>query len=703
MTRTPANRIFLAAQAGALLVLLLFITDLFFNQHRDLAAGKERAQRFNFMMAEHTARTFDAVDILLREIAGELSRSQTDWRQWKEDDGWSYLAQRHSRAMPQLRALFIYDERGQPRHQSIPGNKQNSNISQQSYFSDLANGKKFSRAGPVLEENTGQYAYTLGHRITDQQGSFSGLALATLEPLYLQDFCWPNRLTEDFEAVLINNEGKIIAACRPSNIGRQSSLLGRMSEEALFSGQLRGLVPDSGTVLRGGFVISMVPVPGFPELHMLTAATESSLLATWYSRMQELSILAILVVSIILAGGYLMRRQLEKVNAMTEELEAGRNELAQRVTVATEQLAKQRDNAELANMAKSRFLAAASHDLRQPMHALSLFATDLQAQARTGTYRELPRLAEQIGRSTQLLSELLDSLLDLSRLDVAGISPDPSTFPLQTIFDRLATSYKRAALDKELFLRFRFTKCWLHSDPAMIERMLSNLLSNAIRYTPRGGRVLIAARRRAKRVVIEVRDSGIGIADINQVAIFSEFYQVANSAREQHQGLGLGLSIVERLARALKVDVGLRSALNRGTLFTLTVQGAQRIAPEKAIARQPRDLATLYFIGDSSHIMTTMKLTESWGYHPLQQPSIDMPLPELPYNTIVLTELQEAAAVRALWPGNLSLIAFVAPDSTTNLPGSLAEGTHLYRLPIRPAKLRALLGQLQNTSSKSIP
>lgn len=702
---TPANRFFLAVQAGALLVLILFISELLLNRQNDLNDGVQRTRRFNHMMAEHTARTFDAVDILLREISSELARSNPEWQNWNENEGWNYLAKRHSASMPQLRSLLIYDTRGMQRFQSTAPTEKRNDVSSQKHFSEMLQGRKVSRNGPYLEESTGQYTYALSHRISNAQGHFTGLLQATLDPVYLQDFCWPNRLAEEFEAVLINTEGKIVAACRPSDQGRQSPLIGRSAEEALFKGALRGLLPKPGnTELTNDFVISLTTVSGFPELQMLTAAPVDSLLVDWRLHLQELSILAALVIGIILTGGLLIRQQLIKVSNMTAALKASHAEIEQRVEAATQELAKQLENAELTNIAKSRFLAAASHDLRQPMHALSLFTTDLQAQSRSGNYRELPRLAEQISSSTRLLSELLDSLLDISRMDVSGITPGIRSFPLQTVFERLHATHRRAASDKKQILRFRSTALWLYSDPDLLERMLGNLIANALRYTPAGGRILILARKRGDQVVIEVRDNGIGIAQENQLAIFTEFYQVANQAREQHHGLGLGLSIVDRLAKALSIKIGLRSALNQGTVFSLTVQGSAALPSSALPEESGTELRPLYLIGNSQAIRAAGGLAESWGYQVKRlEEGAAPPAVSHSGNPLILTEARLVRQVREEWPGNLTLIALASHTESHGESRDLPEGTLLCPLPLRPAKLRALLGQIQNTSSKSIP
>ncbi len=700
MKISQANRVFLAAQAGALLVFLLFSVDLILNRQAELRAGEERARRFNNMMAEHTARTFDAVDILLREISGDLNRNQNNWQKWSEDEGWNYLAQNHSRSMPQLRSLLLFDPDGQERFSSLPQLGQRPNIQRSSDFQEIVQGKKSSRAGPFAEQTSGHHGYALSHRLNDLSGNFNGLLSASLEPLYLQDFCWPNRLTEDFETVLINSAGEIAAACRPSDQGRQSPLLGHYHGDVLFAGSLRDIVVNNGSQRAEGFVTSLIAIPGYPELRMLTVVPESSLLERWENRLIELGLLAAFTITIILSGGLLMRRQIETVELMNQAMVDNQNELQQRIAVSTEQLARQRDNAELANVAKSRFLAAASHDLRQPMHALALFATDLQTQAQTGTYRDLPKLAGQISSSTRLLGELLDSLLDISRLDVTGIVPEIRHFPLQQVFDRVYDAHKRNALEKKILLRVRFTRHWLYSDPALLERMIGNLVSNAVRYTPQGGRVLVSARQRAGRILIEVRDSGMGIAKEHQAAIFAEFYQVANSAREAHQGLGLGLSIVERLATALQIPVGLSSAPSRGTVFSLSVQAGRTDVKPVQPAAQETTPPLLYFIGESPELGTAMHLASAWGYRTGAQAGTQTALPTLPYDTIVLTNLDMARQVRGIWPGRLNMLLFVPENTATGNMVDLPVGSQLYFLPIRPAKLRALL---QKASSKSMP
>jgi signal transduction histidine kinase len=696
LKRKPETLALFVALIGTLTVLFVFLADLLVARHRDIDAGERRLQHFGIMMAEHTARSFEAVDVLLREMAADLSRNRRNWESWEPSQGWEYVAQRHSRAMPQLRDLIIFDRDGNQRFISTYFPTPLVNVKDRPYFATLSAGAETTTFGPYIGRNSGRYGYAIAHRIKDENEKMTGIAFAAIDPAYLQDFCWSNRLSDDFEAVLINTKGQIVASCRPSDLSAQSPVVGSFAAETLFAGQLRDLVPETGLASGNDMLLSVSPVPGFADLRILTAIPERTLLTSWHSRLIELSTLAMLVTTVLFVGGLLVRRQVREMAALTDQLEAGHEQLESRVHAATLELAGQKDTAERANRAKSRFLAAASHDLRQPLHALSLFAADLQRQIRNNTTHSLPRLAEQIATSTAMLGELLDSLLDISRLDVVGIKPDIRLFPLAPLFERLANSTRRAAVDNNLSLRFRPTRLWVESDPVMIERIIANLLSNALRYTPAGGRVLVAARQRGEEISIEVRDNGMGIAQEHQAAIFAEFYQVGNEAREHSKGLGLGLSIVDRLARALNVGVSLRSGLGLGTTFALQVRGGRPMQGQFQEQKPEPQLGKVLCIGTSNDILECSKLAERWNYAVSHDDGAGAKA--IPRNAVIVCELALAdAVIRELAP-NTPLIILSGGDNPV-----MPAGAHALPTPVRPARFRALLGQLQKTLSKSTP
>ncbi len=249
-------------------------------------------------------------------------------------------------------------------------------------------------------------------------------------------------------------------------------------------------------------------------------------------------------------------------------------EFRMRNTELLEELRAQKAAAEAANVAKSRFLAVASHDLRQPLHALGLFVEALQEGALPPQERQL---IGNIRRTVDTMGELFDELLDISRLDAGVVRARVETFALATVFDRLRVQFEPLALQKGLQLHVCATSMIVRSDPRLLSRILSNLLANAIHYTERG-RVVLGCRRRSGLARVEVWDTGRGIPHDKHSDIFQEFAQLENPDREQGKGLGLGLAIVAGLARLLDHAVELRSQVGRGSMFAITLPRGAELA-----------------------------------------------------------------------------------------------------------------------------
>ncbi|KAF1068498.1 hybrid sensor histidine kinase/response regulator [Variovorax sp.] len=225
---------------------------------------------------------------------------------------------------------------------------------------------------------------------------------------------------------------------------------------------------------------------------------------------------------------------------------------------------------ERASLEKTRFLGTASHDLRQPLHAIALFGAALENELRN---RPEGRNAERLMRAVNALGASLDTMLDVSRLDAGVVVPEVQAVQLDALLLPLNHTFSARAEQKSLQLRMRASGLWVRSDPQLLHRMLSNLMDNALKYTASGG-VTVMARDRGETVWIEVRDTGIGIAPEQSGRIFEEFYQVDNPGRDRSHGLGIGLSIVQRLSRLLGHPVQMHSRLGRGTHFRLVVQAA---------------------------------------------------------------------------------------------------------------------------------
>ncbi len=402
-------------------------------------------------------------------------------------------------------------------------------------------------------------------------------------------------------------------------------------------------------------------------------------------------------------GGKSLRKLAEGVNDMADKLGASREDLERQIKAATCELLEKKEEAERGNRAKTRFLAAASHDLRQPMHALGLFVAELGQKPHAPDTR---RLVEQIAVSAETMENLLDSLLDISRLDVGVLDRQIKPFPLQPLLERIDVDYRREADMCGQRLRLRATSLWVESDPLLLERILHNLISNALRYSP-GGTVLLACRKRGRRVRIEVRDNGPGIAPEAQEAIFQEFVQLDNPERNRAKGLGLGLAIVRRLTDLLNHPLCLQSHPGKGSLFAVELPAAapgllaegKQPAPGHAL----NGLHVVLVDDDELAVASTVGLLESWGCEVTAADSQAGILKALQRAAtppdIILSDYQIAAAngleiIRQLRAHfGLPIPAVILSGDTSSATASAVQQADIPLLhkPVRPARLRALL------------
>jgi signal transduction histidine kinase len=256
-----------------------------------------------------------------------------------------------------------------------------------------------------------------------------------------------------------------------------------------------------------------------------------------------------------LAGGSGNRYVVESITMRYENIELLRD------------LTRQAAKLDSANAAKTRFLAAASHDLRQPMQAIALLVESLDGRVHEAATR---KIIDSMRASVVAMSSLLNEILDISKLDAGTVKPQPAVFPVSRVLDRLRSSFAGRAAQKGLSLRVRASSALVETDEVLLYRILSNLTENALRYTVMGG-VVVCCRPRGGAVSLEVWDSGIGIPADKLGDVFVEFHQLGNPGRDRAQGLGLGLAIVERTARLLGIPLIVRSRVGRGSVFAVEV------------------------------------------------------------------------------------------------------------------------------------
>ncbi len=397
----------------------------------------------------------------------------------------------------------------------------------------------------------------------------------------------------------------------------------------------------------------------------------------------------------------------EALERANETLERRVRERTEELTRLNQELGRAKAEAEEANTSKTRFLAAASHDILQPLNAARLYATSLLERDRAAGE---PRLAENVDASLEAVEEILTALLDISRLDAGAMKPEPSNFRIDEILNQLRLEFEPMAKEKGLDLVFVPSSLAVRSDRRLLRRLLQNLVSNAIKYTPRG-RVLVGCRRMKGKLRIEVRDTGLGIPASKQKVVFKEFQRLDQGARAA-RGLGLGLSIVERIARVLDHRVRLVSSVGRGSMFAVEVPLGPLLPAEAPAARDAAPVAaplagmTVLCIDNEPAILDGMRtLLSGWGCTVLTAGSLaeahqalrrDKASPDVLVADYHLDEGNGIDAIVALrWKLGVDLPALLlTADRTPQVRDAAGEkGVQVMNKPVKPAALRAYLAQ----------
>jgi signal transduction histidine kinase/CheY-like chemotaxis protein len=376
-------------------------------------------------------------------------------------------------------------------------------------------------------------------------------------------------------------------------------------------------------------------------------------------------------------------------------------EARERAEVARQEAEAARRQAETANLSKSQFLAAASHDLRQPLHALSLFSGAL------GNFSLGPEetaVVQHIQSNIAAMEGLFNGLLDLSRLEAGAVRKVVRSFAVQPVFDRLDRYFTPLASEKGLSLRLVATGVWSEGDEILTERILMNLVANALRYTHEGG-VVIGARRCANRIEFQVSDSGEGVAEADRKRIFDEFVQIGNQERDRRKGMGLGLAIAARTAALLETCITLDSVPGKGSRFAFDLPRALPVAmPATPAARRsdPISHLRLLIVDDDQAVREALELLlKGWGADftvvdgidaaqaALAQGAFDVVISDyrLREGSVGLDFLLGLDGVR----GRALVTGDVDPELLRRVE---AAGVVLVHKPVDPARLRAMLNHL---------
>jgi Na+/proline symporter/signal transduction histidine kinase len=370
-------------------------------------------------------------------------------------------------------------------------------------------------------------------------------------------------------------------------------------------------------------------------------------------------------------------------------------------------LAVAKRKADDANLDKTRFLAAASHDVLQPLNAARLYVTSLVERKLAGPEAMLVR---NIDASMEAVEEILNVLIEISRLDAGRLEPDIAAFPLEEVFERLAVEFEPLAREKGLELRVVPTSLAVRSDRRLLRRVLQNLLSNAIKYTA-SGKVLLGVRRRGGTIIVQVCDSGPGIPSSKRALIFKEFERLEETAGLV-RGLGLGLSIVERIGKVLGHRIGVHSVLGRGSVFSVDLPraesdvsaqpGLQAVSPAARLA----GLTVMCVENEPAVLLGMQALLDGWGCTVIAVQGKDEALSLLRERGVVpdiiladyhldgATGVETVSAVRAAARAEIPAIIITADHSATVQREVRARGYAILRKPLKAAALRALMHQL---------
>jgi signal transduction histidine kinase/CheY-like chemotaxis protein len=579
----------------------------------------------------------------IQEIEGQLTWTTQVPISAKTADEWRFDAARLFRQAPPVTEIAQFDAAGRERYRS---SRQSMDvIGSMADFSDspaviqgLANKSYY---GPVYFRRDSEPFMTIA--VAGARPDH-GVVVAEVNLKFIWDVVWQIKVGEEGRIYLLDSAGRLIAHPDISLVLRKMDL-SRLAHVQAANAERAGQPTDYSNIATdlyghqvltayapveelGWFVFAELPVaeafqPLYDGLYRSALLLVAGLILAvfaglYFARKMVVPIRTLTGGAIQLGSGDLNQRiaiatgdELEELgnqfNRMAGQLQDSYSNLERKVEERTKQL-------ELATQAKSRFLATASHDLRQPLHALGLFVEQLQYR---NAAEERKKIVSRIQASLSVMNELFNALLDVTRLDAGALAPKLVDFPITEMLKRIETTFAEAARERGLSLRVMPSNAWIRSDRILLERIIFNLVSNAIRYTP-AGRVLVGCRKSGGKLRIEVWDTGVGIPADKHESIFGEFYRLKSDAGPA--GFGLGLAIVDRMSRLLHHAVNVRSAVGKGSCFSVTVDqvaagaesGISAPAPKRRLGFSDRKLVVV--LDNDRLVLEGMSgLITSWG------------------------------------------------------------------------------------------
>jgi signal transduction histidine kinase/CheY-like chemotaxis protein len=516
-------------------------------------------------------------------------------------------------------------------------------IADRAYFRRALASKTLSVGEFAVGRAGGEPAIHFGYPVESLSGTVNGVAFIPLNLAWLRDSLAKLPLPPNSSVFVADRNGKVLAAVPPPRAG--ATRLPDALQHVLSAPEVSS-VTVSGPESVGEQVVGFVPLGKGPEgLFVAVSLSKAVGLAPAEAASSRASVLVLvsLALAFLLASFIshrIVHRPLQGLVRTAKRLRAGDlraraalpasvgpefqelgstfDELASSLELREEERARHeaelrraRDEAQAANRSKTHFLAAVSHDLRQPLHSMALTTSLLNLRL---AGQPDAAISARLQTSVSHLAELVNTVLDISQLDAGLIEPALENFPVDTFLQEIAQGLSPEALARGIAVSVQAPAVTVRSDPRLLRRVLDNLLVNAIKYSPGGGTVRFTAAADADAVVIQVSDDGPGIPLDKQKEVWEEFRQLGNAERNSAKGLGLGLAIVRRMADLLGHEVTLDSDGVRGTTFSLRVARADGVARERAAWATPVFSGHVLLVeDDSSAAESTAALLEAWG------------------------------------------------------------------------------------------
>ncbi len=557
--RAAPGRIVRSVAALLAIVILLGTAVLVWKRYdATIAEARGELRIVNELVTGQIARVFEAIDLALRTAADIIAPMSEAER--SDSPRLHEVLRGVSAGLPQIRGLYLVNADDVIVASTIRESPIRRAIGHRSYVRGLKQGDGPARwiSEPIAAVDNGESLIHVARRVTAPDGRYLGIIAVSVRPSFLARIYETGGRMPDFSGRLFRDDALLIAVHPevPNAVGHvfaQNPLIHEILQTRVEHAQVHAI----STVDGQERLADLRRVPAQPLLST-TSVTLNEVLAPWRLEAASVGGGAGILALLLFTTMWWLSRELDRRDAATQAL------------LRAAEAERRMEIAQAASLEKSRLLTSASHDLRQPLHAISLFASALVKRV---TDPEQAGIARNIERASRSMNRMFDSLLGVAKLEAGIVQPVKARVALGPLVEQLHAEFAAELEGRPIELRVVASRAIVHSDPALLETMLRNLLTNASRYT-RAGRILLGCRRRSDALEIQVWDTGKGIAVADQERVFTQYVRLGTTG--DRSGLGLGLSVIRALGRALGHDIGLRSWEGRGSCFSITVPLLER-------------------------------------------------------------------------------------------------------------------------------